>query len=287
MRKKKLGYDAVFVYGDNCVEAEAVGCKLHFPEKAYPYIKQYVVDDYKKFNHLPLPDPQKDGRMPQLLKAAKLLREQVGQELPVIGILLGPMSIAGQLMGLEKLLYLLLDSPQEFERFLDYTSQISLDFGLALLQAGIHIPAILDPSASQSVIPSEIFLRFLLPRYQYIFNCFESAQPLASWLIITGNTKDLLPYYPQCGINIASIDYEVDVQDAFNSAPELIFAGNIKPFTFVNDSPQQIIRQGKRLVSLAGKSKGFILSSGCEVPLDTKQENITALVNTVRGDLNC
>src|SRR5690606_15392346 len=60
--QKKFGYDAVFVYGDNCVEVEAVGCRLHFPENAYPYIKKYAVEDRQKITYLPLPNPQKDGR---------------------------------------------------------------------------------------------------------------------------------------------------------------------------------------------------------------------------------
>lgn len=282
--QRKFGYDAVFVYGDNCIEAEAVGCKLHFPENAYPYITKYVAKDFRKFEKLKLPNPKEDGRMPELLKAARLIKSNVGNDLPIVGILLGPMSIAGQLMGLENLLYLLIDTPHKFTNILNYTSEISMKFGLALLEAGVHIPLILEPSASQSIIPSEFFIDYLIPYMNQIIGEFKIRGALASWLMITGNTRDILPYFSQCGADIVTVDYEVSLQEAFNIAPELILAGNVKPFSFVNNLPQSIHTLGKKLIKLAVGKKGFILSSGCELPLDTRPENIFAFINSVSGD---
>src|SRR5690554_4248317 len=62
--REKFGYDAVFVYADNCLEAEAIGSQVYFPENAYPYIMSPLLKEFGKLNKLPVPDPYKDGRMP-------------------------------------------------------------------------------------------------------------------------------------------------------------------------------------------------------------------------------
>jgi len=280
--QQKFNYDAVFVYGDNCIEAEALGSRICFPENAYPYIEKYRLEDPKQLSELPDFNPLTDGRMPELLQAVKILKAELGDNLPIVGVVLGPMSIASQLMGLERLLYLLLDSPCEFADMLNFTAGISLKSGLALLAQGAHISAVIDPSASQSILPSEMFVRYLLPQIRDIFFQFKSAGALASWLMITGNSQGLLPYYRQCGVNIASIDYEVPLEEALKWGEDFLVAGNIKPYRFVNKTPQEIIREGKELINLAAGSKRFILSSGCEIPLDTKPDNLAALINAVR-----
>jgi len=147
--QQKFDYDAVFVYGDNCIEAEALGSKIYFPENAYPYIEKYRLEDPKQLKELPDFNPLTDGRMPELLRAAAFLKAELGDNLPIVGVVLGPMSIASQLMGLERLLYLLLDSPCEFEDIIRFASGVSLKSGLALLAQGAHISAVIDPSSSQ------------------------------------------------------------------------------------------------------------------------------------------
>lgn len=279
--QQKFDYDAVFVYGDNCIEAEALGSRVYFPENAYPYIEKYRLEDPRQLKDLPDFNPSTDGRIPELLRAVALLKTELGDSLPIAGVVLGPMSIASQLMGLERLLYLLLDSPCEFADIIKFASGITLKAGLALLAQGAHISAVIDPSASQSILPSEIFGRYLLPTIRDIFSQFKGAGAMASWLVITGNSQGLLPYYRQCGVDIAGIDYEVPLAEALKWEGDFLISGNIKPYRFVNQTPQEIIREGQELISLAA-GRRFILSSGCEVPLDTKPENLAALIKAVR-----
>ncbi|WP_242825421.1 uroporphyrinogen decarboxylase family protein [Desulfitobacterium dichloroeliminans] len=281
--QQRFDYDAVFVYGDNCVEAEALGAKVYFPENAYPYLKEYILEDPGQLRELPVIDPRQDGRMPELLRAAEYLRTELGDHLPIVGVVLGPMSIASQLMGLERLLYLLLDSPCEFENVIKYTSEISQKFGMSLLAHGVHMTAVIDPSASESIIPGEVFVRYLLPHLRETFAHFREAGALACWLMITGNTQGFLPYYGQCGIEIASIDYEVPLTEALKWGENLTIAGNIKPYSFINKSSKDIFCRSQELIHQAMGRKRFILSSGCEIPLDSKPENLAAFVRGAKG----
>jgi len=284
--QKQFGTDAVFAYADNSVESEALGSRICFPENDYPYITDYAWGDHENWTSRPLPDAQKDGRMPQLLEAVKIMRSTVGDTTTVVGGVLGPMSIAGQVMGLDKLIYLLVDEPDKFARAIDYTAHISLSYGQALLNAGAHVLMLLEPTASQNIIPQNVFVQYITPRIRYIFSGCKSAGALACWLVITGQTKGLLPYYKGCGADLATIDYEVPLKNALNAAPDLSLAGNIKPYNFVEHSQEELYDQAKKLISEAGHNRRFLLSSGCELPLNAKPENVEAMVRAARGGLN-
>ncbi|NLC77105.1 MAG: SpoIIE family protein phosphatase [Clostridia bacterium] len=141
--QRAYGYDAVFVNGGNSVEAEALGCLLHFSENDYPYVIQPVLEDLRNASDLEIPDPFQSRRMSEMISACRILRKEVGDSLPVVGCVLGPASIAGQLAGLEKLLFLLADDPAAFQQVLNTVMKVSLDFGKALLQAGAHLIIVL------------------------------------------------------------------------------------------------------------------------------------------------
>ena len=67
---QRYDYDAVFALMDTSVETEAAGSVLAYPRDQYPYVKSYALSDAEDLGGLLVPDPQRAGRMPELLKAA-------------------------------------------------------------------------------------------------------------------------------------------------------------------------------------------------------------------------
>ncbi|MEW6410426.1 MAG: uroporphyrinogen decarboxylase family protein [Nitrospirota bacterium] len=124
--REAIGYDILFAFADLSVEAEALGCTLHYEEDAYPFIEKHVLRDMYDIKELKFPDPSKDGRMPVLLKACRWLREAAGNECLIAACVLGPLTIASQLMGLERFLYQLADGPERVEQLLDFTEEVAI-----------------------------------------------------------------------------------------------------------------------------------------------------------------
>lgn len=277
------GYDAVFVNGGNSVEAEALGCTLHYPENDYPYIIQPALEDLKAISQLKVPEPLEAKRMSEMISACRVLRNEVGDSLPVVGCVLGPVSIAGQLAGLDRLLYLLADAPAAFQHLLDMTMEVSREFGKALLQAGAHLIMLMEPTASQNIFPVAVFRQYLLPFIAELCREYHQAGALAVWLMITGRTKEILPCYSQSGVDLATFDYEVAFVDAINAAPDLAFTGNIRPYDLASCEPQEIETRCLELLQMGQAAHGFILGTGCEVPLNCKPENIEVMMRTARG----
>jgi uroporphyrinogen decarboxylase len=274
----RYGYDAVFALMDTSVETEALGSRLACRADSYPYVEQYALADAWELDRLAVPDPALSGRMPELLKAARILRREVGDEVLIVGCVLGPMTLATQLMGAEKALFCAADEPEQFGRVLDFAAEVVVSFGLAQLAAGVHLPMVFDPAASPAVIPPQFFREFELPRLKRLFAAFKSAGALAGWLHIAGPAETIYPYYPEAGVEIANLDYCVDPLRARQILPTTCLDGNLKPLSFVEATANDIAAESARLLEMFSPRGGFILSSGCEIPPESKPENVAAMV---------
>ena len=280
----RYGYDAVFALMDAGVETEAAGSQLTYRATLYPCVARYVLGDIGNLDRLAVPDPTRCGRMPELLKAAAILRNELREQTLVVGCVLGPMTLAMQLLGPEKALFLAVDEPVVFSKILDFAADVAIAFGLAQIAAGVHTPFVFDPSASPAVVPPQYFREFLLPRLTRIFSAFKAGGSIVNWLHIAGPTEKILPYYPEAGVELANLDYCVDPLHARRLLPALCFNGNLKPVFFVEASAQEIFAETTGLLKLIDEERGFILSSGCEIPPEARPELVAGMVRAARTE---
>lgn len=279
---KHYNYDAVFALMDTSVETEATGSVLTYRQDQYPSVRTYALSDGADPEGVSVPDPHRAGRMPELLEAARILRREVGDDVLVVGCVLGPMTLATQLLGIEAALYLAIDEPERFSCLLDLATDIAIQFGISQIEAGVHLPIVFNPSASPAVIPYQFFREMELPRLRRVFAAFKETGAVADWLHIAGPAEPILTLYPQAGVDIANIDYEVNPLDARRALPQTCLDGNIKSLAFVESTPDEIAEESSGLIDLFVDRGGFIMSSGCEIPPESKPENVAAMVAAAR-----
>lgn len=280
---KHYDYDAVFALMDVGVETEAAGSLLTYYDDQYPDVSSYALSSPEGLSRLSVPDPRSAGRMPELLQAAALLRREVGQRVAVVGCVLGPMTLTTQLLGIEKALYLAVDDLEGFERVMDFATEVAIRFGAAQVEAGAHLPLVFEPSGSPAVVPPQFFREILAPRLTRLFAALKQAGAVFNWLHIAGPAAPILPLYPGLGVDIANFDYEVDSLAAQQALPHTCLDGNLKPLSFVSNSPEEISQRSTELLRQFSTRRGFILSSGCEIPPEARPENVAAMVAAVRG----
>ncbi|MCP4367338.1 MAG: uroporphyrinogen decarboxylase [Deltaproteobacteria bacterium] len=279
---KRFGYDAVAAFADNSLEAEALGSKISYSDDGYPHIDEYRLNNIHDWKYLSIPDPEKDGRMPVIIEACRILKDEVGEETAVVGTLQGPMTLAGQLLGIEKLIYCIMDYPEEFWNLLDFTTRVMIIFGKALINAGAHVIHIFDPSSSCSVINRAVFSEYILPHLKQALKEYKDSGNPICWLNITGQTEPILDLFPETGADLFNIDYLVPISVAMEKLPHHCINGNIKPFNFISCEAKDIRREARDLLKETQFRKGFILSPGCEVPLESKINNIEAMMKAVK-----
>ncbi|HEY8910027.1 MAG TPA: uroporphyrinogen decarboxylase family protein [Desulfosporosinus sp.] len=274
--------DAVFAVMDANVETEAAGSILEYRSNMYPMIKHHVLEDIGSFNKLIIPDPYSAGRMPEQLQAVKRLRQELGNDVAVIGCVLGPMSLTGQLLGLEKALFLAVDEPEIFESIMDYATKVIIGFGCAQLNAGAHFIMIFEPTGSPAVIPPGFFRELLVPRLKQIFQSYTTIGSVANYLHIVGPIKPILPYFKEAGVNLANFDYYVGPEEIKSLLPDICLCGNIKSGLFLNSDPAEVKQTAKILVDAFEERRGFILSAGCEIPPEANPKSIEVLAEIAR-----
>jgi uroporphyrinogen decarboxylase len=279
--RNEVGYDILFAFADLNIEAEALGCALRCEDDAYPSIEKHLIAMPGDARDLAVPDPVGSGRMPVVLEACARLREAVGNECVISACVTGPVTIASQLTGIEPFLYQVADSPAAVNSLLDFTERVAIAYGKALLRAGAHCIVIFDPVASPAVLPPSLFVNYEFPRLARMSKAFRLAGASVSWISIAGATQKLMPYFSRAGINLATVDYVVPLGEALGLSGDVAVNGNLKPYSFVTDSAALLKASATKCLLAARGSNRFILGSGCEVPVETKIENLRALVDAV------
>ena len=278
-----FGYDAVFGVMDVGVETEAVGSVLSYCADRYPTVASYAITEPSDVNHLSVPDPCRAGRMPEILHALDIMRSEVNDKVSVVGLVLGPLTLTMQLMGMERALYLAIDAPDQFMQVLVFAAEVITLFGKAQLGAGAHQMMIFDPVSSPAVVPAHFFREFELPLITRVFAEFKKAGSFANWLHIAGPVASILPYYGSTGAQIVNLDYQVEPAVALRQLSGICVNGNLKSSAFIFSSPEEIADASLRLLEAFQHRGGFILSSGCEIPPESRPENVAALVTAAKN----
>ena len=106
------------------VAASALGCKIEFIPKQDPAANPrfYPIQKPEDIQKLQVPDPEKGGLMPKVLDFLRYMKAH--SFLPVgITDFQGPLTTANQMMGYDKLIYLMYDQPNLVHELMDKVTE--------------------------------------------------------------------------------------------------------------------------------------------------------------------
>lgn len=106
------------------VAASAFGCQIEFYPKADPAAnpRYYPVQRPEDVKRLRIPDPERDGLMPRVLEFLRYMK--ANSFLPVgYTDFQGPLTTANQLLGYDKLIYLMFDHPKLMHELMDLVTE--------------------------------------------------------------------------------------------------------------------------------------------------------------------
>ncbi|WP_142413151.1 uroporphyrinogen decarboxylase family protein [Hathewaya massiliensis] len=264
--------------------AEAMGTKLVYPEKSMSYVKEPLLKSYDDLHKLKPADPYKDGRLPLILKALQMIDKEIGHEVGVSTDIAGPMSVAAAIRGAENLMKDIRKHPDKVHELLELVTESNLRFIDAACGMGYDL-GFSDPVASCSMISEKQFKEFAQP---YLKKCIDR---VAHWrgegalLHICGKSKDIWNDMVESGISTLSIDNVEDLSEAKELVGHKVcLVGNVRPVETVKmGTPEQIYEECKSCIEKGwDNKKGYILSTGCQIPIGTPRENIQALIDGAR-----
>lgn len=254
-------YDMVLVFCDAYIEAQAMGCPVEF--NPYPRL----LDSAPPHPSLPLGwGGKKEGgidRTGEIIKAARILKDKV--DVPVYVSIKGPFTLAAFIYGIEDFLKLVLADEKKAKNVLDQ----ALDFQMGYLKRLLSLEAqvfIGDPLASASVISPVLFEKFACKPLEVLIGEVKR-KGLNIGIHICGETKPIMPALDKLGADILSIE---DI----TPKTKTLKMGGVSTTTILNENKDMIGAEVKQAL----KEEYLILATACDVPIETKPENIKAML---------
>ncbi len=128
----------------------------------------------------------------------------------------------------------------------------------------------------------EIFERFEWPFLQRYVDAFVS-EGILPWLHFDTDWGINLPYLKQLprGKCVCDLDGTTDIFQAKEVLRDhMCISGDVPAALLSLGKPEEIVEYCKRVIDEVGDGGGFMLTTGCECPVDVKPENLRAMVET-------
>jgi [methyl-Co(III) methanol-specific corrinoid protein]:coenzyme M methyltransferase len=267
------GLEAVRVPYCLTVLVEAMGCGINMGTKnRQPSVTEHPYPKDIEGAAVPA-DLLQRGRIPAVLEAIKIIREKVGPDVPIIGGMEGPITVASDLVSVKSFMKWSIKKTDLFEKALDIATEAAIVYANALVEAGADIISVADPVASPDLMSPDSFRQFLKARLQK----FSSSVNSVTVLHICGNVNAILSDMADCGFEGLSVEEKIGSP---KKAKEVIanrarFVGNISsPFTLLPGPIDKIKAEAKQAL----EDGVDVLAPGCGIAPMTPLENIKAMV---------
>ncbi|WP_406662578.1 methylcobamide:CoM methyltransferase MtaA [Methanolobus sp. ZRKC3] len=261
---------------DVTVLGEALGCKIDPGTKARtPSIISHPFEN--KPEELQIPGNLLErGRIPVVLEASRLLRNEMGINVPLVAGLEGPADLASYLCGISSFLMWTVQKPELIKEIIDKCIDACIICANAYLRSGADAVVMADALSSPDMMGPDAFRQFIKPGLMR----FTSNVDGYSILHICGETDSIIPDMLECGFNAISIeesvkDLEYVVELAHKNNTAVI--GNISTSrTLYNKDENDVRKEAFGCLD----AKVDILAPGCGLAPETPLRNLLAMVES-------
>lgn len=277
---ERFSPDAVFFMMDLSLEAGALGLPVRYPLNESPTVEEHPVKRIEDLGQFKVLDPMNDARIRSFIRVMELMKKHLS--IPCGGYVIGPFTLAGLMMGATEITMATILDPDLVRYTIEFSTQVCRRYAKALADAGADMIAILEPTAV--LLSPQAFPEFC---GNHISEIISEMKPMMI-LHICGNTTHLLSEMSKTGAQGLSLDAAVDFPSAVHRVdPEVVLIGNIDPVgVMVQESPDQVRERVRNLLNAMFPYENFILSTGCDLPLETPFENIDAFMDEGRRQMN-
>jgi [methyl-Co(III) methanol-specific corrinoid protein]:coenzyme M methyltransferase len=274
---KLFGYECGVVPVDLCVEAEAMGCVINVYPQAegilYPTIKEKLIHNEAEMDTIKLPDGfSEKGRIPLMRSAISLLKADIGKDVVVGSYVLGPFTLAGQIMELNDLLKLSFKKADKVAKLLDLCADAIILTAKEYEKAGVDFITVREMGATSDVLSPRVFKSLILPPLQKVLKSIS----VYSVLHICGKTNDIVTSMMEAGPTGISVEQKNDVAESRKKlGPDALIFGNMDAYNVLVSGSEDVVRQSVRKCIDDGVSGVW---PGCDIWPTVPPQNMKAMM---------
>jgi uroporphyrinogen decarboxylase len=273
---RRLGVDAVIIFSDILIPAEAMGLPLELGD-AGPNLPNPVRSD-QDVKRLHIFDPEKETGF--LMEALRRTVKQVGPDVPVLGFAASPWTLACYMVegktkeGFATVKNFLYREPKVFRELLHRIAQATIPYLKGQIRAGVSAVQLFDTWCGE--LDLQDYTEFVLPAVQEVIFGLGSAVPV---IYYTKASYHLLPSIAKAGANVLSVDWRVPLSALRKLAgPRVALQGNLDPAILFG--PTETIREATLGIVDELGGAGHILNLGHGILQHTPVENAQLFIHT-------
>jgi len=271
--------DLIFPLMDLAVEANALGRYTVFPktDSATVLKDDFSLDELTRAERINI---MFDTRLLGYVETLKLMRIGLKESVLKGAYVTGPYSLAALIQGADDAAVATVLHPDDLHELCRFTTEKIQQYVRLLIASGAQVICILEPTAV--MLGPEQFAEFSA---DYVKQIVDSCKytGVATIYHTCGNTMHLLDNMVNAGVDGVSLDSPdvgVDLPTVAQRLPSsVIIIGNINPTgTILHGMCQEVEAEVTDLLDKMKPYPNFILSTGCDLPQETPQENIHAFM---------
>jgi uroporphyrinogen decarboxylase len=283
LKKAKELYrpDGLPVMFDLQVEAEILGCDLHWADEVPPAVTSHPLAQGKSIEDLPEIDATK-GRFPIVTAALETLKKDIGDDTALYGLICGPFTLALHLLGNDIFLDMY-DEEDEVIKVINYCAEVCKKSADIYLDHGADVIAVVDPMTSQ--ISPDHFEQFVTPAMNEVYDHIREKGGISSIFVCGDVTRNLEVMTKTSADNI-SVDEQIDMAALRDlcEAQGKSFGGNIKLTAVLLLGDEADAKMETLDILEKSGNKGFILAPGCDLPYAVPAQNLQAVAEMVHDE---
>ncbi len=274
---KLSGLPSAVVPLDMYVEAEALGAEINFRadrEFEFPQVKRAGLFGSAKNLTTEITERTeilKKGRIKLVCDAIKLLREDVGNDVVVGGMIPGPYTLLLLVADVKNMFIEMKKEPQAVTDSLLLLSAFLAEVGTAYKNAGADFITIHDMGGSPAFIGPAKYEQFALPAEKLLIEKLPKPRILS----VCGNVTKSLHLLSQTGADAISLDQTVDLAAARLALKDTLLFGNLDPVETLSRGDSTQVAEAVIRAKEAGVDA---IWPGCDLVVQTPIQNIKSMM---------
>ena len=271
------GLDGLVIPYDMATVAEAMGRGISLYDGAEGIIYPTVPNKWKDLDEIDIPENyMSQGRMPVVDKAFDILKNEA-PDLAVGAWVLGPFTLAGQIMELDILLKGLKKKKDQIEVFLGQVTQVTIDLCKHYESLGVDFISVREMGSGTDLLSPRMWKTLIQPNLTKVFDAIS----IPSVNHICGSTDMIIEMMHECGADALSVDQKNDVAETRKKlGDDILIFGNFDPYGTL--TTLEDIAEVENVIKQCVDNGVDAVWPGCDIWPDVKKENMEAYVRTVK-----
>lgn len=278
--RSRYRHDCLYAFFYAAIEVEAWGAEVVFRDDGPPNAGPPFIRTAEDIANLTPPRVEDAACLVRVLRTIEMLKAEVGDQAPIIGVVMSPFSLPVMQMGFDKYIELLYEQPELFWQLMKVNEEFCVRWANAQLAAGATAICYFDPLSSPTITPVEMYPK---KGFEIARRTIARIQGPVATHLASGRCLPIVDHIARTGTAVIGTSTIEDLAELKTAcAGKLTILGNLNGIEMRRWTAGQTEAIVKEAIAKAGPGGGFIMSdSHGEIPWQVPEDVLMAISEAV------